>query len=356
MKRFDWTMIIILGLLAIGVALAALLPASVFNGPPQIFYLSPTRGPELWQASLDGRQPMQLTDTGGKVFDFIVTPNGNSVIYSVYNEQGGIDLWQIDLGNRKNRQLFPCGADWCFNPAVSPDGKRLAFSRRRANIVTVGSPGVPRVWLMDRRTGTMQELYNNPQVTGFAPSWSPDGSRLAFFDGVAGGIRIFDLKSGKELLIPSNIGVVGAWSPDGSEMLIVDAPPGQGQPAAQIYRANLEDGEVQQAFAQDIEGVDYGPPEWSTQGWLAVSIQLLEGGSSRSIWIMLPDGSQARQISPQEDKHYGAYRWSPDGKFLAFQQITLSGAESMPEVAVWNMQSGEVQVIAQDASRPQWGR
>ena len=71
---------------------------------------------------------------------------------------------------------------------------------------------------------------------------------------------------------------------------------------------------------------------------------------------MQPDGSQARQVSPQEDKHYGAYRWSPDGENLAFQQITLAGAESMPEVAVWNLHTGAVQVIAQDASRPQWGR
>jgi TolB protein len=356
LKRFDWIMGTVVIILALAVAAAALLPARFLTRPPQVVYLSPSKGPELWRADLEGGQPQQLTDTGGKLFDFTVAPDGRAILYSATNEQGGVDLWELSRGSGEARLLFPCGADWCINPAVSPDGKRLAFSRRRANITPGGSPGLPRVWLMERSSGAMQELYNNPQVTGYEPSWSPDGKKLAFFDGAAGGIRIFNLLSGEEQLVASNLGAVGAWSPDGTALLFIDAPSGETQPTARVYRLDVAGGEVQEAFSLDLEAVDFGLPDWSVDGWLAVGVQLLEGGSGRAIWIMRPDGSQARMVTEDETVHYGAYRWSPDGQLLVFQQLRLGGSDSAPQVAVWEMKTGEVKVIAEDASRPQWGR
>ena len=57
-----------------------------------------------------------------------------------------------------------------FQPAWSPDGSRIAFSRIDEN-------GNQNVWVMNA-DGTGQQKLNS--VDGGEPGWSPDGSRIAF--------------------------------------------------------------------------------------------------------------------------------------------------------------------------------
>ena len=76
---------------------------------------------------------MQLTNTSGRVFDFNVSPDGERIAFSSYDDQGGISLWTVDRSG--NAQiLLDCGEDWCINPDFSPDGSKLAYVRRSAGI------------------------------------------------------------------------------------------------------------------------------------------------------------------------------------------------------------------------------
>jgi Tol biopolymer transport system component len=66
-----------------------------------------------------------------------------------------------------------------FDPALSPDGRRLALSR------TAG--GNSDVWLMDVARGVLGRFTVDTAIDNY-PVWSPDGSRLVFVSGRRGSL------------------------------------------------------------------------------------------------------------------------------------------------------------------------
>jgi len=75
---------------------------------------------------------------------------------------------------------------WDENPAWSPDGTRIAFSRDGD------------IWIMGARGRHIHRVTTSPTVEG-DPAWSPDGSTLAFTSNRAGdgAVNIYELRSTK---------------------------------------------------------------------------------------------------------------------------------------------------------------
>jgi hypothetical protein len=100
------------------------------------------------------------------------------------------------------------------DPAVSPDGRRVAFSMNEHSesvlAVQAAAPDAPAsvVWRGER--------YDQ----AYQPAWSPDGARIAFSAWRAGGLRdilIVELASGRvdEVTRDRAIDMAPAWSADG---------------------------------------------------------------------------------------------------------------------------------------------
>jgi Tol biopolymer transport system component len=98
-------------------------------------------------------------------------------------------------------------------PTWSPDGTELAFTTTNdADIAVVSSDGSGRRLLIQDAT------------LDRAPSWSPDGSRIAFFRGVFGSLVLYTIRPDGSGLHQVGVAQVDpdsqpAWSPDGTRLV-----------------------------------------------------------------------------------------------------------------------------------------
>jgi dipeptidyl aminopeptidase/acylaminoacyl peptidase len=326
-------------------------PGAALTRTPGVLYLSPVDAPELWFAPLDG-SPRPLTQTGGSLFDYSVSPDREWILYSQVNDNGGSDLWEMRRDGSDARMLLPCGADWCMNPALAGDGQRLAYSRRQASALPGEGPGVPRLWLLDRGSQETSQLHANPNVGGFEPAWSPDGRWLAYFDGLSFGVRVYDSQNQTDTLLPSQMGITGTWSPDGF-LYFLDYKQREESPSVLVKRFEPVSGQTEPVFGDTGSPLDYSLPAVAPDGsQAAIALRPLSGGSNKQIWLLPLDGRPGTPLIEDALHHYAAYSWDPTGERLLLQRLEANRSDSRPQVVIW--EGGALRVLAEDAYQPRW--
>ena len=136
-------------------------------------FVSTAGSPEatLWVGSADAPSaPVQLTvgaaeRDGGAGITW--TPDGQLIYSSLAS--GNLDLWSLNPDTRVRRQLTSSpGPD--IAPAVSPDGKLVAFESVR--------DGERRIWVMDLLGGNQRPVSSGSSDQ--FPLWSRDGEAITF--------------------------------------------------------------------------------------------------------------------------------------------------------------------------------
>jgi TolB protein len=89
-----------------------------------------------------------------------------------------------------------------YEPAWSPDGQKIAFTRFRPP----ASPDEPieqDIYLLNVNDGTTQNITNTADLHEYQAVWSPDGSKLAFTSEseTTLTIDVIDVQSGKRSTI-----------------------------------------------------------------------------------------------------------------------------------------------------------
>ena len=192
------------------------------------------------------------------------------------------------------------------HPSWSPDGTKIAFSSDRN--------GDLDVFIMNADGSEQINITNDPEIKELSPDWSPDGNKI-LYRAQAGKIpKIFimniDGSEKTDLTYNRNSRDVGAtWSPDG-KMIAFESAMGDRE---DIYIMNSDGSGLFRVT--DNPGKNYAP-SWSPDGEKIAFVSDLDG--RRDIFIINIDGTGQKNLMGDFEGESFAPDWSPDGEKIAF--------------------------------------
>ncbi len=256
-----------------------------------------------------------------------------------------------------------------LSPALSPDGKRIAFE------------ALNQLWLME--IGGKPQPLTGDDFYKQSPAWSPDGTKIAFASDKAGtaDIYILDLASKAERRITNfddSAELNPVWSPDGKRI-------GFQRQGGTTYIADLDTGKVDVAIAT----VTYEPgkPSFSKNG-TALSLAALRPYTHRfreGTSLIETVDLQTHNVTLTEPAPYKSISsrgsdgpiYSPDGTRMAFvmdgylwtRPVDANGIptgearpinEEMTDAPSWSgdgkqmlyLSNGKLRMIASDGATP----
>ncbi len=179
-------------------------------------------------------------------------------LFATLSQSGTSDIYKISFEGKVIQQITkgPRGA-MNVEPAISPDGKTLAFSSDRG--------GNPMIYTMDA-DGTNVKRVTLAGTNNASPSWSPDGKSIAFTGWNDDHFDVYTISpdgSNLQLVIKakkangkSAHNEMPVFSPDGRFLMYTSNRTGSNQ----IYISNL-DGTQEMRVTND--DANYFSPKWS---------------------------------------------------------------------------------------------
>jgi Tol biopolymer transport system component len=191
--------------------------------------------------------------------------------------------------------------------AVKANGK-IAFTSSR--------DGNNEIYSMSPDGGNQTRLTNDP-ANDTVPTWSPNGTKLAFTSNRNGNVQqIFvmsaDGTNPQQISSPNLSAGSISWSPDGTR-LAFNAVAAQST-VSDIFVINVDGTNLIKLTKASSQFDSNFAPAWSPDG---ASIAFVKRSFlSSSIFIMNPDGSSQARVTEGDRPS-----WSPDGSAIVFSRI-----------------------------------
>ena len=206
------------------------------------------------------------------------------------------------LGKRSAVTLEP-GLE--MNPAVSPDGKLVAYSRM--------TPGESQLVVRQLAGGEPVTVARWQGQYPGVPAWSPDGARLLYSS--SRGLEVVPALGGVSRLLAAQTADQrlgwGAWAPSGEEIVYSSADT--------LYARSLGDDAPRVLL---IAGQPHSPV-WSPDGkWIAFvsgnpQYHTLVNLAPSSIWMVRSTGGEPFRITEDRPLHTSPV-WLPDSRGLLY--------------------------------------
>lgn len=168
----------------------------------------------IYMMNVDGTGEERLTDEAKDNIHPTWTPDGRSILYCSDDDmhppkKNASDILSVDIETKKVTTVISGGTN--TYPSYSPDGSRIAFRRMIGDMNS-------EVFVANSDGSDQKNLSNHMAFDGW-PAWSPDGRRIAFSSNRRANyqIHIMDADGSNVHLLANTEGraTEPRWSPDG---------------------------------------------------------------------------------------------------------------------------------------------
>jgi Tol biopolymer transport system component len=231
--------------------------------------------------------------------------------------EGPPAIFLLSLETHEKRRLTspPKGVLRDADPAFSPDGRKLAFSRH--------TPGASEIYLLPVSVGLMPEREPRQLTSGnqlaVTPAWMPDGKEVVYSFGSQFNRSLWRIPvsgSGKPKPLPYTPGYAPAISLE-KHRLVYGVGWGSSSDI-NIWRyeipRRMEKLSAQSRFIGSTQIKHL--PQYSPDGKEIAYVSWDSG--SPEIWICDSDGSNPLQLTHLGGPEPGFPHWSPDGQQIVF--------------------------------------
>jgi TolB protein len=281
----------------------------------------PRPGVHLWLTDTTSSETRLLTASGGVENDPAVSPDGTRLATAF--QQANYDIYKLSLDRAALTPLIASARNE-MDPSWSAAGDRIAYTSDRS--------GAEEIWLrsedgeFERPLVTASDFRETQTHLLGAPAFSPDGQRVAYFrQGSDGGrIWISPVAGGPPVLLARSDDAqdLPTWSPDAA-WIAYPQNAGGAMGRWSLAKARVGTTGRPQVLVADI--IPLSPVKWSPDGrWIAYN-------GRDGLSIVSPDGQSSQSVSGEP---WIAFDWSADSRQLVgirqsddYKHLTLTSAD-----------------------------
>jgi TolB protein len=246
---------------------------------------------DLWTVRADGQGVTRLTTTPEGEAQSAWAPDGTRIAYRrrAPDESGPLQVFVMNADGADQHRVSASDVN-DTQPGWSPDG-RIVFRRSPR-----GANPDADIWVMDADGGNVHPLVQSAGADERYPVFSPDGTKLAFTSNRDGQYELYVAAAdgSAPVRLTTNPGYDSApsWSPDGTQIAFERGATLDDEPSKDIWVMRA-DGSDQRRLTSTA-GVDEGPA-WSPDGTQIAFTSGRDGNSE--IYRMNADGSSPVRLT-----------------------------------------------------------
>ena len=246
----------------------------------------------------------------------------------------GSDDYEQTFTEKGNIMTFAAKFTDDYSPAISPDGKWIAFASTRLQNA--------ELYLMELTTLELQQLTHTDELDEYMPAFSPDSKSIAFVtERTRGGMMLppvqasgsdpsraaiylmdIDGRNQRALIDVDGADRTPVFSPDAQKIAFESKAP-TAEPTANSNNAEIDD--TLEIYVIDIDGenktqlthnnVDDGHPTWSPNGKQIAFTSMVE--NIYQVFVVNAAGGTPKQLTFSDASHYHP-TFTPDGKRIIY--------------------------------------